>query len=137
MLQAWQHCAFLHAKATLSEAPLLHTTLSQHIWAAPPHLMYQHSLSHTLISSNPFSVTTAQGSAWNSSIFTTKNITLDCQTRCLQGHVDMQEDYMGSDQRTLPRPPPEMKQALPTTPDAVAAFNASMAAYHQQVPETE
>ena len=45
----------------------------------------------------------------------------------------MQEDFMGSEQRTLPRPPPEMKQALPTAPDAVAAFNASMAAFYQQV----
>lgn len=45
----------------------------------------------------------------------------------------MQEDFMGAEQRTLPRPPPEMKQALPTAPDAVAAFNASMAAFYQQV----
>lgn len=40
---------------------------------------------------------------------------------------------MGSEQRTLPRPPPEMKQPLPTTPEAIAQFNTSMAAYYNQV----
>ena len=54
-------------------------------------------------------------------------VCIEIATACVQ------EDFMGSEQRTLPRPPPEMKQALPTAPDAVAAFNTSMAAYYQQV----
>ena len=51
-----------------------------------------------------------------------------------------QEDFLKSEdgrpqgeQRPLPRPPPQMRQALPTDPQAVADFNDSMAAYYHQV----
>lgn len=51
-----------------------------------------------------------------------------------------QEDYLKGEegrpqgeQRPLPRPPPEMRQALPTDPPAISAFNDSMAAYYHQV----
>ena len=52
----------------------------------------------------------------------------------------MQEDFLKGEegrpegeQRPLPRPPPQMRQALPTDPQAVADFNDSMAAYYHQV----
>lgn len=52
----------------------------------------------------------------------------------------VQEDFLKGEevrppgeQKALPRPPPQMRQALPTDPQAVAEFNASMAAYYHQV----
>ena len=52
----------------------------------------------------------------------------------------VQEDFLKGEegrpqgeQRPLPRPPPQMRQALPTDPQAVADFNDSMAAYYHQV----
>ena len=52
----------------------------------------------------------------------------------------MQEDFLKGEegrppgeQRALPRPPPQMRQALPTHPQSVADFNDSMAAYYHQV----
>ena len=54
--------------------------------------------------------------------------------------VALQDDFLKgeegksqSEQRALPRPPPQMRQALPTAPQAVADFNDSMAAYYHQV----
>ena len=51
-----------------------------------------------------------------------------------------QEDYLKGEegrpqgeQRPLPRPPPEMRQALPTDPQDISSFNDSMAAYYHQV----
>ena len=38
-----------------------------------------------------------------------------------------------SEQRALPRPPPQMRQALPAEPQAIADFNDSMATYYHQV----
>lgn len=54
--------------------------------------------------------------------------------------IQSQEDFLKGEegrpqgeQRPLPRPPAEMRQALPTDPQAVSAFNDSMAAYYHQV----
>jgi hypothetical protein len=59
---------------------------------------------------------------------------------CFMFELAWQEDYLKGEegrpqgeQRPLPRPPPEMRQALPTDPQAISAFNDSMAAYYHQV----
>ena len=53
---------------------------------------------------------------------------------------NVQEDFLkgeegraAGEQRALPRPPPQMRQALPTDAQSVAEFNDSMAAYYHQV----
>ena len=56
----------------------------------------------------------------------------------------VQEDFLKGEegrapgeQKALPRPPPQMRQALPTDPQSVADFNDSMAAYYHQVLPTK
>ncbi|KAL3144374.1 hypothetical protein ABBQ32_004127 [Trebouxia sp. C0010 RCD-2024] len=53
--------------------------------------------------------------------------------QCQEDFLKGEEGRPAGEQKALPRPPPQMRQALPTDPPAVAEFNASMAAYYHQV----
>lgn len=56
-----------------------------------------------------------------------------CNNSVQEDFLKGEEGRPAGEQKALPRPPPQMRQALPTDPPAVAEFNASMAAYYHQV----